>query len=286
MKFPPTLSIVAGTKACNARCPFCVSKMTQAGQDMTSCLDTGEFDIWEKFRKACRYAKACGSTTALITGKGEPVLDDNMEEIIEELDGYFPIIELQTNGIALNKWKVEGWKNFGLTTIALSIVHYEDIYNQKILGNEDYNLDRLIKMIHAAGLSVRLSCVMIKDMIDSVDKVRQLSVFAKSRNVEQLTIRELGSPDESNTVNMEINNWIKEHKACTESYRLVADFLKDNATPLLNIGHGATVYDYNGQNICISNCLTLDPDEIRQLIFFPDTGKLMYDWCHTGAVIF
>ena len=52
----------------------------------------------------------------------------------------------------------------------------------------------------------------------------------------------------------------------------------------MKLMHGATVYDVAGQNVCLSNCLTVGKtdEDIRQLIFFPD-GKISYDWQHEGA---
>jgi len=46
------------------------------------------------------------------------------------------------------------------------------------------------------------------------------------------------------------------------------------------------VYDLNGQNVCLTNCLTgsSDPDNTRQIIYFPD-GRIMYDWRFPGARI-
>jgi hypothetical protein len=49
---------------------------------------------------------------------------------------------------------------------------------------------------------------------------------------------------------------------------------------------GAEVYDVGGQNICLANCLTLDPssDEVRQLIVYPD-GSHRFDWRYKGAIL-
>ena len=65
-----TLSLVAGTEACDARCPFCVSKMTP----------THELGMREKainelaFNEVCRQAFEGKVNTVMITGKGEPTL--------------------------------------------------------------------------------------------------------------------------------------------------------------------------------------------------------------------
>ncbi len=54
----------------------------------------------------------------------------------------------------------------------------------------------------------------------------------------------------------------------------------------MTLMHGAVGYDVGGQNVCLTDCLTLDAsnEDIRQLIFFPD-GRLGYDWQYEGAVL-
>ena len=46
------------------------------------------------------------------------------------------------------------------------------------------------------------------------------------------------------------------------------------------------VYDLDGQNVCLSNCLQPDRnlEEIRNLIFFPD-GHLRHSWDLGGAIL-
>jgi hypothetical protein len=55
---------------------------------------------------------------------------------------------------------------------------------------------------------------------------------------------------------------------------------------LLELAHGAKVYDYQGQNISLNSCLTnsSNPDDIRQLIFSSD-GHLRNSWTKDGAII-
>jgi hypothetical protein len=64
-------------------------------------------------------------------------------------------------------------------------------------------------------------------------------------------------------------------------------FFDTNGTRLRELVHGAIIYDYKGQNICLSDCLTMNPKDnsIRQVIFFPD-GHVRYDWQHEGAILF
>ena len=57
-----------------------------------------------------------------------------------------------------------------------------------------------------------------------------------------------------------------------------------DAIKLLPLVHGAQVYDIEGQNFCLSDCLTINPEskEIRTLIFYAD-GSIFYDWQYQGA---
>src|SRR5437667_11672645 len=94
-----TFSIVAGSLACQARCEFCIAGMTPANNVSTKLPEVD----WRNFRKTCRLAQVAGTTTVLITGKGEPTLfPDQITQYLEELQPYnFPVIEMQTNGITI-----------------------------------------------------------------------------------------------------------------------------------------------------------------------------------------
>jgi hypothetical protein len=55
---------------------------------------------------------------------------------------------------------------------------------------------------------------------------------------------------------------------------------------LMSLPHNAVIYDVNGQNVCLTNALTIEPEDeiLRQIIFFPD-GHLRFDWQFKGAVL-
>src|ERR1035437_8479153 len=120
-----TFSIVVGTRACNASCPFCISKQT-------GLFGTPIKVNWRNFAIACKLAQKAKTTTVLLTGKGEPTLyPDHVTETLKALQSYdFPLIEMQTNGLAIAEGKVsdetlQSWYDLGLTTIAISVVHWD-----------------------------------------------------------------------------------------------------------------------------------------------------------------
>lgn len=296
-----TYSILVGTKACNACCHYCVAKMTpgfnipQEKPKIHWFPPVGIPEInWKNFETGCKFAAKSDVSTVLITGKGEPTLFPyQITDYLERLQAHsFPFIELQTNGIALfqehNRYDscLEKWRELGMTTVAISVVHYKDQKNKEIFQPEGnyMNLFILIEKLHSLGFSVRLSVVMIKDYIDSINEVKNLVTFAKGNQVEQLTIRHVEQPEKGGS--LAIRKWISEHRLRKEQLDSIRDFLKKEGTKLLRLVHDAVVYDLDGQNICFTNALTIspNPEEVRQLIFFPD-GHLRYDWQYPGAIL-
>lgn len=275
-----TLSVVVGDNACNAKCPFCVSQMT--GKNLLK----HERYNYRNLEKVCKFSQQNGVSTALITGKGEPMLaKDELISVCKELNKYFPFIELQTNGFLITESYLQQLYDAGLTTVILSMVHYDSKKNNEIYGYKTpLSLVETIRLIHKAGLSVRLSCIMVKGYIDNVIEVGNLAYFCKINEVEQLTIRKVEKPAITQDIN--VSQWTLEHQIDEETMNRVSEIFETNAKLVMRLGHGAKVYDYQGQNVCITNCLTLDPEDstIRQLIVYPN-GHVYYDWVYQGAIL-
>jgi molybdenum cofactor biosynthesis enzyme MoaA len=286
-----TFSIVAGSLACQARCPFCVAPMTPANGIGTKLPEVN----WRNFRKAAQYARDGRCSTAMITSKGEPTLfPDQVTQFLKELVPFnFPIVEMQTNALTIADGKrvtdehLKTWYDLGLTTVAISVVHYDRAKNCEIYTpKKDYmDLPAVIAKLHAVGFSVRLAVVLVKGYLDSMDEIKKMVAFAKANKVEQLTMRPVTKPEESE--NAAIFKWTSEHHVSNDFVAEVNQVLKAGGHIIDELAHGATVYDYQGQNVCMTNCLTIatSEHELRQVIFYPD-GHLRYAWQYEGAIIF
>jgi len=280
-----TFSIVVGTDACNAACPFCVAKMTASEVPKVKDFDRRKFDI------ACRIVEAAsdGLITVLLTGKGEPMLyPKQISQYLMEIDNRFPLIELQTNGTLIkdNLELLQRWRDDGLTLVCISMTHVEEAKNNKLMGirDRDYHLWETVELLQETGLNVRLNCTMLKSGIHKPVDAERVITKCVMAGVDQLTFREVEMPDR--VVNADVAAWIKGEQVIGATNRLHHYLEMKEATKLLVLPHGAVVYDVNGQNVCLSNCLTgtTNPDDIRQLIFFPD-GRVAYDWRYPGARI-
>jgi len=91
------------------------------------------------------------------------------------------------------------WYKMGLSTISISIVHYDEKVNKEIFTpNRDYpSLSEIVAKLHDIGFMVRLSCVMYKGAIDSPKEVKKMIGFAKNIGAEQLSIRPVERPEQS-----------------------------------------------------------------------------------------
>ena len=286
MKFG-TFSVCVGTEACNAKCPFCVAKMTNG---FVPGRGDREFHL-NKLEIASRLASMSGVNTALLTGKGEPTLfHDEITHYLQILNKYFPLIELQSNGLNFLKSRFDlelaNWVNFGLTHVALSIVHYENYMNGKIYCDSglDYPaLNTTIDFLVNFGLSVRLNCIGLKGYIDTVDEIKKLLDFVQETGHElQVTWRPVTIPQGCTNEVAEATEKLFVDK---KNLDFIREYFAMSGILLYRLPHGAEIYDVNGQNFCLANCLTAQPDKdvIRQLIF--TDGRLRYDWNLKGAII-
>ena len=288
-----TFSILTGSEACNARCQFCVSKMTYDGG---VSLKKPEVN-WRNFHIAAKLAKSVGVTTTMLTGKGEPTLfPTQITEYLEHLKQHdFPFNELQTNGIAIMERPEVGealkrWYQLGLTTVAVSIVHVDPELNRQVYlpKRQSYiDLPGLIEKLHNVdgnyGLSVRLTVTMAKGYLDNLGALEQMLDFAKANKVEQLTIRPVNKPVQSR--DPLVYEWTAEHQLSEAQVKEFLDYANAHGTKVMELDHGAQIFDIRGQNLCLTDCLSLPKGEdIRQLIFFPD-GHLRYDWQFNGATL-
>lgn len=288
-----TFSIVVGTAACNAKCPFCVSKMTQS----PASLDLVNV---RRFHTACRIVEQArdGLVSVLLTGKGEPLLFPiGITQYLKWLQEYrFPLIDLQTNGILLKSCDDQGylnkWAATGLTLVCISITHWEPDHSNSLMGiDRGFDFYKAIEVVHKAGLAARLNCTLTKSGCSTLYDVDTLINCCRREGIEQLTFREVEVPDyvsgpELGDMTNQVRNYAKKEKPVGFANQIRLHLEMKGATKLMELPHGAVIYDDDGQNVCVSNCLTStsDPNDIRQIIFFPD-GRIAYDWKYKGARI-
>ena len=109
--------------------------------------------------------------------------------------------------------------------------------------------------------------------------------FAKENKVEQVTLR----PVNDEFRRQSAHDWIEINKLTQLRKEEIKAYLDKVGTKLLTLERIGTVYDVMGQNVMFSlplnkNTRDDDPENGRQLIFFPD-GHLRYEWEMEGGIL-
>jgi hypothetical protein len=86
--------------------------------------------------------------------------------------------------------------------------------------------------------------------------------------------------------NQTVWDWTHAHHLTKEQRKDITGYIRTKGTKLMHLAHGAEVFDVEGQNVCLNNCLSIQPEseEMRNLIFFPN-GDLRYYWQYSGALL-
>jgi len=280
-----TLSIVLGD-TCNADCKFCISKLT------FKCSPKKCDQWWEKLDKACRVASIGGADTVIITSKREPTSADPEElmSVIKICDKYFPIIELQTNGIRLtDKAFVDELACSGLTTLSISGVSHLQHINQEMMAEAYPNLYEVVPYCNEKGLMTRFCVIMTNETCYNATSLIDILSGAKTIGFHQVTLRIMGTPDVSliqETAKADkVLKWVTEHQLSTDHLHKIKLFLSQY--PLLReFPWGSRVHSVEGTSVCLADCLSEEVgNDYRYIIYFPD-GHLRYRWEVPEALIF
>jgi pyruvate-formate lyase-activating enzyme len=286
MKKALTYTVVAGTRECPNNCGICISKMTpRYGPEYeTPLID------WQKFEKATQIAVNYNSRYFLITSKGEATLQPaQVTEYLHRVEGKpFDRRELQTEGSTIAHGGklydefLNVWQAHGLDVVAVSIYHQDKLKNHEVFRskNEPYEIRDLITQIRKHDMNVRISCVMLKGYVDSLERISELISFCKTNGVFQLTLRRADRP--VNSLDGKVARFVDENKANSLTFENeLMNFLNSQGTLCDVLPHGAMVYEVDGQNVAVSSglgrvntsddCIASKPseDELRQLIFIP-----------------
>lgn len=300
MKKALTYTVVSGSKACPNNCPICISKMTP---DYNIGTKEPKVD-WDQFDKATKIALInYEAKNFLLTSKGEATLFPAQISnflyraalVSNTQKRVFESLELQTEGSTIARGGklydefLKTWKYLGLDLVAVSIYHYDNKKNHKVFRSrhkEPYDIQKLIEQIQSHNLKVRLSCVMLKEYIDSIEEVSKLIDFSKKNGIFQLTLRRADRPQ--NSLDKKVAQYVDEYRVNDIEFNTnLANLLEKNGTLCDILPHGALIYEINGQNVGvttglspkfggkktreITDCLKNKPsdEEIRQLIFIP-----------------
>jgi len=267
------LTISVPNNGCDKNCPYCVSRMT-------GYIPADWVRMYRQIEKVKTVAKAAEITSVLFTGKGEPTFGEsftNLRVLIQQFK-EFPL-ELQTNGIALNK--NFHWLNTlyvdGLDVLAVSIDTDEMMDNYKGLFNEVKRLGMVSRVtVNVTGILGKFHPMWW------INKCAELEI-------NQLTFRRVTVPELN--YSKKTADWIAKN-APNHIYSDLTESLnrdiKRSGRLIRNLKNGIQIWEVNDVAVATSDYCIQERDEgdnLRSLVFQED-GHLYTGWGSKASILF
>ena len=165
---PPLWLLAEVTYACPLHCVFCYNPVdyTQHGPELTT----------QEWIKVLRDARAAGSVQCGFSG-GEPLVRDDLEELVAEAHKLGFYTNLLTSGIGFTAERAKSLKEAGLDHVQLSFQDSTRELNDFLSHTKTFALkQKAAELIQSNGWPMVLNCVIHRLNIDYIDKIIELAV--------------------------------------------------------------------------------------------------------------
>ena len=165
---PPLWLLAELTYRCPLHCAFCFNPVDFAQHENE--LST------EQWVSTLKQARALGSVQCGLSG-GEPLLRDDLEEIVSEAQQLGFYTNLLTSGVGLNEARAKALKDAKLDHIQLSFQDSTKELNDFLSNTKTYDLkNRVAALIKDHDWPMVLNCVIHRLNIDFVDKIIEMAL--------------------------------------------------------------------------------------------------------------
>ncbi|MBR3834937.1 MAG: radical SAM protein [Lachnospiraceae bacterium] len=292
---------------CNADCRFCVAQLRyshrQAMYIKPHIQDEAEY--FRRLDKVLSLIRPLNPSVS-ITG-GEPSLSPKLPLVIKMIDDYgFRKRTITTNGSGLLK-KVKGNERiieqlirYNFDHLNISRASEKDELNLRIMRyhkDEEYCDNQMLKQIiditNSSPLNHRLSCLLLKESVNSVDRLKEYLEFYRQMGVNNVIFRELMdfSGDAVNTEKIRycLDNKIRLNDIW-EAMEKDSDFV-----PYLNIlgyYYYVEIYKYHEMTVASESAdlnqqyveKDKNKDMVYEMIFHPN-GNLCGSWVDSEEIL-
>ncbi len=173
---PPLWLLAELTYKCPLHCAFCYNPIEFDKQQNE--LST------ENWLDILRQARALGSVQCGFSG-GEPMLRDDLEELVAEARDLGFYTNLLTSGVGLNEKRASALKEAGLDHIQLSFQDSTRELNDFLSNTRTFDLKRRVaKTIKDHDWPMVMNCVIHRLNIDYIDKVIDLALELGAETLE------------------------------------------------------------------------------------------------------
>lgn len=208
---PPLWLLAELTYRCPLHCAFCYNPI--GFDQIKEELDT------ETWVKTLREARAMGSVQCGFSG-GEPMLRDDLEELVAEARqlGYYT--NLLTSGVGLNQKRARALKDAGLDHIQLSFQDSTRELNDFLSNTRTFDLKRQVaSLIKEHDWPMVMNCVIHRLNIDVIDKIIDLALELGAETLELANTQYYSWAKLNRDQLLPSREQVKKAEAVTASYR-------------------------------------------------------------------
>ncbi|MCY1272450.1 Coenzyme PQQ synthesis protein E [compost metagenome] len=182
---PPLWLLAELTYRCPLQCPYCSNPLDFARQ--------GEELTTAEWIEVFRQARELGAAQLGFSG-GEPLVRQDLEELIRAARqlGYYT--NLITSGIGLTEARVAAFKDAGLDHIQISFQAADEEVNNLLAGSRKAFAQKLAmaRAVKAAGYPMVLNFVTHRHNIDNIARIIELCIELEADFVELATCQFYG----------------------------------------------------------------------------------------------
>ena len=286
---------IYSAQPCNAACRFCVEELRPASrgsllaaQKSAERDDTAYFQALEVTLNALRPL----SPTISITG-GEPSKDRRLPRILDLVSAHpAPRKTLTTNGSGLfDDGLMDRVCEARLDHLNISVAHPSREQNVRLMrlpsALRPEQLAEAVRLTKSAGTRVRLSCVLLREAIHSLETILEYLAFAQSIGVDNVIFRQLMQTDPATHVENLVVSYSNQQRVLVDP--LLAAISDDPrftfVRQILGYYYYVEVWSYSGIDVVFeeANLAQIeivkrrDPGIIHELIFHPN-ARLASTW--------
>ncbi|MBR9885732.1 MAG: pyrroloquinoline quinone biosynthesis protein PqqE [Oceanospirillales bacterium] len=210
------------TYKCPLQCPYCSNPLDFA--------DTGAELTTDEWISVFRQAREMGAAQLGFSG-GEPLVRQDLEQLIAEARklGYYT--NLITSGIGLSAERIAAFREAGLDHIQVSFQASDEEVNNMLAGSKKAFQQKLkiAREVKAQGYPMVLNFVTHKHNIDQIDRIIELCVELGADYVELATCQYYGWAYENREQLLPTRAQLERAERITNEYR---EKLKAEGNPI------------------------------------------------------
>ena len=290
---------------CNADCQFCVAQLRFENKGMMYKKEkiSSNEEYFRRLDYVLNYLKPLNPSVS-ITG-GEPSKSHRLPEVLRLINKYnYRKRTITTNGSGLldnmdGKTVIQHIIDNKFQHLNISKAHYDEDVNKSIMRYETgYCSNEMLKTIIAYSkanhLRPRMSCILLKSGISSLDEMIQYMEFYQRMGLDNVIFRELMDYDKESMSNPEKMQYCIDNKVYLNDIWKAIDN-DSRFTPIRNLlgyYYYVEIYKYQNIDMCSegANLVKLydekekHADVVYEMVFHPN-GNLNGSWVDNEDIL-